>query len=140
MFKRVQLDLFSVVSALLGFVPFQLALANPPAAAAKAEKKPNIVYFLVDNLGFGELGCYGGGILRGARTPRIDNFAHQGTRLLNFAPESQCTPSREREPYDYPYLHTWTIAHTGKILRELEQSVQREALIPAGATLNYVPK
>ena len=33
-----------------------------------AHKKPNIVYFLVDNLGFGELGCYGGGILRGGDT------------------------------------------------------------------------
>ena len=30
--------------------------------------KPNVVLFFVDNLGFGELGCYGGGILRGAPT------------------------------------------------------------------------
>jgi arylsulfatase A-like enzyme len=57
-------------------------------------KRPNIVYFLVDNLGFGELGCYGGGILRGTKTSRIDKFASQGLKLLNFAPESQCTPSR----------------------------------------------
>jgi arylsulfatase len=56
--------------------------------------KPNIIYFLVDNLGFGELGCYGGGILRGADTRRIDAFAGQGMKLLNFAPEAQCTPSR----------------------------------------------
>lgn len=55
---------------------------------------PNIVYFLVDNLGYGELGCYGGGILRGADTRRIDAFAGEGMKLLNFAPEAQCTPSR----------------------------------------------
>ena len=35
-----------------------------------AEKKPNIVFMMADNLGYGELGCYGGGILRGAPTPR----------------------------------------------------------------------
>jgi arylsulfatase len=55
---------------------------------------PNIVYFLVDNLGYGELGCYGGGILRGADTKRIDAFSAEGMKLLNFAPEAQCTPSR----------------------------------------------
>jgi arylsulfatase A-like enzyme len=54
----------------------------------------NILYFHVDNLGFGELGCYGGGLLRGAETKRIDAFAKQGFTLLNFAPEAQCTPSR----------------------------------------------
>ena len=30
--------------------------------------RPNIIYFFVDNLGLGELGCYGGGILRGTET------------------------------------------------------------------------
>jgi arylsulfatase A-like enzyme len=39
-------------------------------------------------------GCYGGGILRGAATPRIDKLASEGTRLLNFNVEAQCTPSR----------------------------------------------
>ena len=34
--------------------------------------KPNIVFFFWDNLGWGEVGCYDGGILRGAPTPRID--------------------------------------------------------------------
>jgi arylsulfatase len=46
------------------------------------------------NLGYGELGVYGGGILRGAPTPRIDKLASEGTRLLNFNVEAQCTPSR----------------------------------------------
>ncbi len=56
--------------------------------------KPNIVLILMDNLGYGELGVYGGGILRGAPTPRIDNLASEGSRLLNFNVEAQCTPSR----------------------------------------------
>jgi len=61
---------------------------------ASPEQKPNIVFFLWDNLGWGEVGCYGGGVLRGAPTPRIDALAAQGLRLLNFNVEAQCTPSR----------------------------------------------
>lgn len=69
---------------------------NPVKAQPKTAPSgpPNVVYFLVDNLGYGELGCYGGGILRGADTKRIDAFANEGMKLLNFAPEAQCTPSR----------------------------------------------
>jgi arylsulfatase A-like enzyme len=64
-------------------------------APAKAEeKKPSIVLMLMDNLGYGELGVYGGGILRGAPTPRIDKLASEGMRLLNFNVEAQCTPTR----------------------------------------------
>ncbi len=59
-----------------------------------SQEKPNIVFILMDNLGYGEVGCYGGGIVRGAATPRIDRLAAEGTRLLNFNVEAQCTPSR----------------------------------------------
>ena len=70
-----------------------MTLANPPVVAQQP-KKPNIVFILMDNLGYGELGSYGGGILRGAPTPRIDALAAEGMRLLNFNVEAQCTPSR----------------------------------------------
>lgn len=59
-----------------------------------ANGKPNVVYFLVDNLGMGELSSYSGGPFRGVSTTRIDAFANEGVMLLNFAPEAQCTPSR----------------------------------------------
>ena len=59
-----------------------------------ASKQPNIVFFFWDNFGWGELGCYGGGVLRGAPTPRIDKLAGEGLKLLNFNVEAQCTPSR----------------------------------------------
>jgi arylsulfatase len=71
----------------------QTASDQLPARAAAASK-PNIVLMLTDNLGYGELGVYGGGILRGAPTPRIDKLASEGMRLLNFNVEAQCTPSR----------------------------------------------
>lgn len=58
------------------------------------EARPNIVLVLADNLGWGELGCYGGGILRGAPTPRIDALAAEGLRFLNFNVESDCVPTR----------------------------------------------
>ncbi len=57
-------------------------------------RRPNIVLVLADNLGWGELGCYGGGALRGAPTPRIDALAEQGMKFLNFNVESDCVPTR----------------------------------------------
>lgn len=55
---------------------------------------PNIILILADNLGWGELGCYGGGALRGAPTPRIDALAEEGLKFLNFNVESDCVPTR----------------------------------------------
>lgn len=56
--------------------------------------EPNIVLIVADNLGWGELGCYGGGALRGAPTPRIDRLASEGVLLQNFNVESDCVPTR----------------------------------------------
>lgn len=56
--------------------------------------RPNIIYFQVDNLGHGELGCYDGGLRRGAVTQRLDRFATEGLKLWHFVTEPQCTPSR----------------------------------------------
>jgi len=58
------------------------------------EHKPNIVLIVADNLGWGELGCYGGGALRGAPTPNIDRLAAEGLLLQNFNVESDCVPTR----------------------------------------------
>jgi arylsulfatase A-like enzyme len=58
------------------------------------DPRPNIVLILADNLGWGELGCYGGGVLRGAPTPHIDALAAEGLRLTNFNVESDCVPTR----------------------------------------------
>lgn len=67
-------------------------LAAP--VSAQTQQKPNILFILVDNLGYGELGVYGGGATRGAPTPRLDKLASEGLRLTNMNMEPQCTPSR----------------------------------------------
>jgi arylsulfatase A-like enzyme len=92
--RRVQRTCIASIAILLVLsLAWQDTYAQAPTAPP-ASKKPNIVFILVDNLGYGELGVYGGGILRGAPTSRIDKLASEGTRLLNFNVEAQCTPSR----------------------------------------------
>ena len=57
-------------------------LLAPLAAlyAADATAKPNIVYIVADDLGYGELGCYGG---KGTPTPQIDAMAAGGARFTS---------------------------------------------------------
>ena len=59
-----------------------------------ATERPNVVLVLMDNFGYGEVGVYGGGVMRGAPTPNIDSIAAQGLQLTNFNVEAECTPSR----------------------------------------------
>ncbi|MCZ6652023.1 MAG: sulfatase-like hydrolase/transferase, partial [Planctomycetota bacterium] len=66
-----------------------ITLSLDSTVSAQQAKKPNIVLIFMDNFGWGELGCYGGGVLRGAPTPRIDKLATEGMRLLNFNVEAQ---------------------------------------------------
>ena len=89
--KLIRRQRDSVVAGALMLLAASLLLSGASYAQAT---KPNIVLVLMDNLGYGELGAYGGGILRGAPTPRIDRLASEGMRLLNYNVEAQCTPSR----------------------------------------------
>ena len=63
-------------------------------AASGIDDRPNIVLVLMDNFGYGEIGVYGGGVTRGAPTPRIDSIAAEGFQLTNYNVEAECTPSR----------------------------------------------
>ncbi len=64
------------------------------ASVQAADKKPNILYFHVDNTSVGDWGCYGGAYPLGAKTPNVDRFASEGLKFLNYNVEAQCTPSR----------------------------------------------
>src|SRR5262249_26857945 len=117
----IQKNTLSVLALLV------LCLSAPLHAVAQQDR-PNIVFILMDNLGYGELGVYGGGILRGAPTPRIDQLASEGMRLLNFDVQvetpvycrfyishnrsqtsSRCNASASlpRQPPPHPLLDCW---------------------------------
>lgn len=78
----------AAVAALAGAVSLSLAAEPKPSGTGK----PNILLILADNLGYGELSCYGG--VRMVATPRIDKLATEGLRLTNFNVEAWCSPSR----------------------------------------------
>ena len=62
------------------------------AAAPQPAAKPNIIIILADDLGYGDLGCYGATKIK---TPNIDRLAADGARFTQgYAPSATCTPSR----------------------------------------------
>ena len=81
--------LISIVILFLVFSP-----CNAEAEISKSSLQPNIVLIVMDNFGYGEIGLYGGGVLRGAPTPHIDSIGREGFQLTNFNVEAECTPSR----------------------------------------------
>jgi arylsulfatase len=60
-------------------------------ALGAALKRPNFVIILADDLGYGDLGCYGAPQIR---TPRLDALAHRGMRMTDFSAQPICGPSR----------------------------------------------
>jgi arylsulfatase A len=85
-------------------VAIVLAIGSSPwmPSAAAADPRPNVVLVLADDLGYGELGCYGNAA---AITPHLDRFAAEGLRLTDcHSAGSVCSPSRSalltgRHPY-----------------------------------------
>ncbi|MBN2136498.1 MAG: arylsulfatase [Sedimentisphaerales bacterium] len=81
-------------TALASIAPFSLlpgcALAG--RANSACSKKPNIIFILADDLGYGDLGCFGQKLIK---TPNIDNLAKEGIRLTShYAGSTVCAPSR----------------------------------------------
>ena len=83
-------SLLLAASALSGAGFVTPAQAQQPAPTPPTGQRPNIVFILVDNVGWGTFGVYGGTI----PTPRIDKMASEGIRFNNYNVEAQCTPSR----------------------------------------------
>lgn len=72
----------------------ETAAAKLAALAEKTGRKPNIIMFLVDDMGWGDPGCFGGGAAVGAPTPNMDRLAATGMRLTSCYSQPSCTPTR----------------------------------------------
>ena len=85
--KRANLCVLFVVS--IACVTLAWAETKAPKGYDVAGR-PNIIVILADDMGYSDLGCYGGEIL----TPNIDQLAKEGVRFTGFKNTSRCTPSR----------------------------------------------
>jgi arylsulfatase A-like enzyme len=76
----------SLLSVLLAFVPISLSFA------ASAATKPNVIFILADDLGYGDVGAFGQKLIK---TPHIDRLAAEGTKFVQaYAGATVCAPSR----------------------------------------------
>ena len=75
----------------IGLVSLAATLVAPVvASAADAPRRPNIVVILADDMGFADMGSFGGEI----RTPNLDSLAKDGVRFTNFYTHASCSPTR----------------------------------------------
>ena len=88
----------SIVLATIAVLPAHLFVS--PSAADQAP--PNIVFLLADDMGYGDLGCFGSPVIK---SPHLDRLAAQGVRLTDcYAASPNCSPARTgmltgRSPY-----------------------------------------
>ena len=87
---RVKLKL----AALLGIATLAAMGLATGSAVATEGKKPNILFIVSDDTGYGDLGPYGGGEGRGMPTPNIDRMAAEGMTFFSFYAQPSCTPGR----------------------------------------------
>jgi len=70
--------------AALVLLSIVLLVATGSAAQTIAGKRPNVVVIMTDDVGWGDLGSYGGGETRGAPTPHLDRLAAEGVRFTTW--------------------------------------------------------
>jgi sulfatase-like protein len=74
-----------------------VALGSEAALAEPPQLKPNVVVIMTDDIGWGDLGSYVGGAMRGAPTPTLDRLAAEGMCFVNYYGQASCTSPSARE-------------------------------------------
>ena len=118
--------------AFLGCLILSAALCifpSPPALAAGG--KPNIIFILADDLGYGDLGCYG---QKHILTPNLDRMAEEGLKFTNFyAGSTVCAPSRSVLMTGQHTGRTWVRGNAGR--RGMEAQTLRDKDVTVAETL-----
>lgn len=84
--------LFLLLWLAVGWPAFLLAQSVPRKSGTASANRPNIIYIMADDLGYGDLGCYGQKVIQ---TPNLDRMAREGMRFTqHYAGSTVCAPSR----------------------------------------------
>ena len=105
-----------ILSLAAGSATTMLPLAgcgNQPLISRKPVKQPNIIFIMADDLGYGDLGCYG---QEHIQTPNIDQLAEEGTRFTDcYTGSTVCAPSRSVLMTGQHTGHTRVRGNMGKV-------------------------
>ena len=89
---RITMKFKALVSGILLLLAIWITACDPAGSKESQESSPNVIYILADDLGYGDLGCYG---QKHFRTPGIDRLAEEGMRFTDhYAGSTVCAPSR----------------------------------------------
>jgi len=88
-----KINRFAFLSKFAAKISLVLMLLLPQLFIAQ-QKAPNVIVIMTDDVGWGDLGCYGGGVMRGAPTPNLDRMATEGMRFVNYYGQASCTAGR----------------------------------------------
>jgi len=115
---------------LLGLLPLAALHAANPAPAAKKESKPNIIFILADDLGIGNVSCYGADNFK---TPNVDALAKSGIRFEQCHASQVCGPTRAQLMTGRYAFRTGMTANTaGHLLKPDKEIMMPKVLKPAG--------
>lgn len=124
MLPLVRCNFFETGFVSLLFVAASISLGTCSIFAANAadkQSRPNIVLILADDLGYGDLGCYG---QKRIQTPHIDELAREGMRFTDFyAGSTVCAPSRCVLMTGYHTGHAWIRGNSKQNLRPSDITV-----------------
>jgi arylsulfatase A len=114
----------SLTAAVLAWCGLALSAAEAPA------RKPNIIFILVDDLGIGNVSCYGADNFK---TPKIDALSQSGIRFTHCYASPLCGPSRALLMTGrYAYHTGMTGNDSGPLLKPASETMMPRALKPAG--------
>ena len=90
--KKGGLGIIMQIPPILAVLCISISLLPQVLSVTKSGRLPNIVFILADDLGYGELGCFG---QKKIKTPRLDQMAKEGIRFTDaHSPSTVCTPTR----------------------------------------------
>ena len=126
---RRQFLTFVAGGAAAGLIPFSGCKSELADPIANKTQRPNIIFILADDLGYGDLGCYG---QKHIKTPNIDRIAAEGIRFTqHYAGSTVCAPSR---------CVLMTGLHTGHTAVRGNREIKPEGQYPIAAETITVAK